>query len=133
MSWDNNGIIKPYSQWTGKVKLNEITEDFFFGSGGGTYFPVGSLVGANQPIEEIMKICPTADDIWLNAVTRMNGFRTCLVRYFCSVPEWKIKGNKTLDSTNNGQKQNDVQLQHVCQYMQDTFGVDPFTKNNNPI
>lgn len=50
--------------------------EFIFGSGGGTYFPPGSLSGSDIPFEVIDKICPSADDIWLNAITRkMDLFR----------------------------------------------------------
>lgn len=129
MMWDNNGLIKPYSQWHGDVKLNEITGDFFLGSGGGTYFPNGSLLGANQPIEDIMSICPYADDIWLNAIIRHNGYRTCLIRKHNSVPEWKITNNKKLTTVNNGNMHyNDIQLEQVRNYFIMKYGSDPFLK-----
>lgn len=126
MSCSSDGSVLPYSRWSGKSAIGEITDNFFYGSGGGTYFPKGSLNGVKQPIDDIMRVCPYADDIWLNAITRINGYRTCLVRNFISMPEWKIKNNKTLNSMNNGQGLNDIQLQQVSQYMLRVFGIDPF-------
>ena len=129
IKWDNDGMVKSYSQWGGnKPDLNEIVDDFCYGSGGGTYFPIGSLVGANQPAGDILSVCPMADDIWLNAITRKNKYKTCLIRHQISVPEWDIAGNETLEAVNNGQHQNDIQLQQVREYFVKHFGEDPFTK-----
>lgn len=129
LQWNEDGTVKDYSQWGGKKpELNEVTDDFCFGSGGGTYFPVGSLEGARQPIDDIMSVCPMADDIWLNAISRKNKFKTCLIRHQISVPEWNISGNETLEAVNNGQHQNDIQLQQVRDYFVKHFGEDPFSK-----
>lgn len=129
MRWNDDGTIMPYSQWGGgKPALGEVSVEFFYGSGGGTYFPVGSLEGAHHPKEEIMKICPTADDIWLNAITRKNGYRTCLVRNFKGMMEWRIKGNMKLHTINNVGLQNDKQLSEVRKYMQEVYNMDPFKK-----
>jgi len=129
MQWNADGAVKDYSQWRAeKPALNEVVDDFCFGSGGGTYFPVGSLDGARQPIEDIMKVCPMADDLWLNAVVRRKRYSTCLIRHFRSVPEWDIADNKTLRSVNNDEHQNDKQLQQVREYFGERFGEDPFVK-----
>lgn len=132
IQWNEDGTAKDYSQWGGgKPDLNEVTDNFFFGSGGGTYFPVGSLNGANQPISDIMEICPSADDIWLNAIARKNRYCTCLIRKMISVPEWNITNNQTLRSVNVGQHQNIQQLRQVRNYFVEHFGEDPFSKHKN--
>ncbi len=129
MSWNAKGEILPYSQWSGEYpSIGKITENFFFGSGGGTYFPIGSLDGAAQPINEIMQVCPNADDIWLNAVVRKNGYKLALMRHRISVPEWKIRNNIKLHSINNGMYQNDIQLIKVKEYFIEKFGINPFDK-----
>ena len=130
MRWNDTGEIMPYSKWGGVQPLYSVNSDYFFGSGGGTYFPVGSLEGANIPTKEIMTICPYADDIWLNAITRINGYRTCRIRNYNSVPEWKIVNNKKLHSINNGSHNyNDKQLVQVREYFINKYGRDPFIKD----
>lgn len=127
--WNEDGTPMPYSKWGGsKPAIGEQTDAFFYGSGGGTYYPPKSLEGAHQPIEDILNNCPLADDLWLNAITRKNGFKTCLVRHFISIPEWKITGNIKLNTVNNGERKNDEQLLRVREYMFNTFGRDPFMK-----
>ena len=129
MKWNEKGEPLPYSHWGKEKPLKQVTDSFFYGSGGGTYFPVGSLKGVDQAVDTIMDICPSADDIWLNAFSRYNGFNTCLVRKYISMPEWIIKKNITLNAVNNGLEQrNDLQLEKMRQYMLNSFGVDPFTK-----
>lgn len=128
--WENNGCCKPYSQWDGRIKLNVASDSIFFGSGGGTYFPQGCLDKASQNISLIMKHCPTADDIWLNAITRINGYYPIALRYSHSVPCWTIKNNKRLTDINNGSNQNDIQLRNVQSLCEQLFGINPYKKPN---
>lgn len=118
--------VLPYSKWSGRVDKGSIGANLFFGSGGGTLFPVGSLRGANIPFEEISKICPLADDIWLNAWVRKNGYVVGRVSRYASVPEWIIRNNKKLCSINNGENKNDVQLFKTIDYFKTRFDLDPF-------
>lgn len=128
MSWDEQNQILPYSQWKGCTKIEREYTDAFLGSGGGTYFPKGALLSANRPLTDITSICPLADDIWLNAIVRLNGFKLyCISRNGC-VPEWNIKGNIKLCTINNGKKQNDVQLANIRKYFIEKEGIDPFRK-----
>lgn len=127
--WSDNGELNPYSLWRGKrtkKTLGKRDHARFFGSGGGTYFPVGSLKDANLELSTLMSICPTADDIWLNAITRKNGYRAALIRNYVSVLEWKIKNNQKLCTINNDLHENDKQLYAVRQYILNSFHIDPF-------
>lgn len=126
---DETGDVLPYTQWPHRRKQNEWSEkssDVFFGSGGGTFFPVGSLAGADESFEVLRKVCPMADDIWLNAVVRENAYFPIGLPYLYSVPEWKCKGNVTLNSENNGNSKNDKQLFAVIEYFKEKFGNNPF-------
>lgn len=132
MKWDNEGFVRPYSEWVDIRSFEKYfeTDEAFFGSGGGTYFPAGSLFDANQPFEIIKHCCPLADDIWLNAIVRKNGYKLFCLPYKYSLPEWKIKGNATLASVNNKSKKNDEQLEKVQQTCIQLFGLNPFSKNH---
>lgn len=126
--WNEDGSCKPYSRWDGKVKHGIRNESNFFGSGGGTYFPVGSLNGANIELDTLTDICPYADDIWLNAICRKNGYFPISLRGSDSVPSWDIKDNQTLMQINNGQSQNDIQLDSIQNYFIDKYNHSPFDK-----
>lgn len=129
-SWigrDNSGAIIPYSQWVQRdMKIGDKSKDIFFGSGGGTLFPAGSLRGANRPISEIMEVCPLADDIWLNAWIRINGYEVFNCARKTGMPSIINFKNETLTSINDGEKYNDKQLFSVISYFEKKFGKNPF-------
>lgn len=131
MLWDNNGNLAPYSSWLheGRVKLNTPIEDAFFGSGGGVYYPIGALKGADQNINFIMDCCPLADDIWQNAIVRLNRFKVISPRFQTSVVDWSNHDNETLSSTNNGKGFNDLQLVKTIGMCKRLFGQNPFAKD----
>ena len=56
-----------------KISPNDSGNNLFFGSGGGTLFDT-AVVSEMDSIETIMELCPTADDIYLNALVRISGF-----------------------------------------------------------
>lgn len=125
--WNNDFSIKTYSEWErSKIKIGEKGNDIFFGSGGGTLFPCGSLKDADMPIEIINKVCPLADDIWLNAIIRKNGFNVLCANDSISVPTWIIFNNEKLSTINDGDKFNDKQLVNVISFMRKNFNYDPF-------
>lgn len=128
--WNNDCSIKDYSQWgRSTIKVGEKGYDIFFGSGGGTLFPCGSLKDANIPIDIINKICPLADDIWLNAIVRKNGYKVLSTNDSLSVPTWFIFNNEKLSTINNEDKLNDKQLFNVIEFMQKEFNCNPFKYN----
>jgi len=56
---------------TNKLQNKENMKFLIFGSGGGTLFPVASLHKEVLNKDVFMEICPTADDIWLNAMVHL--------------------------------------------------------------
>lgn len=133
---DESGNVMPYTKWPHKRKQNEWSgksSNVFFGSGGGAYFPVGSLKGADVSFDILRDICPLADDIWLNAIVRYNSYFPVGLPYTFSVPEWTCKGNVTLNSVNNGLSKNDEQLFKVIDYFKKKSGKNPFDLTNETI
>lgn len=118
--------ILPYSKWKGRVDKGKIGSELFFGSGGGTLFPPNSLSGANVTFDTIRNICPLADDIWLNAWVRKNGYIVGRASRYSSVPEWNIRQNSKLCNINNGKCLNDVQLFKTVDYFLTKFKINPF-------
>lgn len=127
MQWDKNGNLSPYLEWSHRRRLvNTRQNDFFFGSGGGTLFPPHSLRGANIMLDKLMEICPTADDVWLNAIIRVNGWGIVPVRAYNSCPTWENKNNVQLKSINVDNSQNDVQIQKVREFCLSQYKKDLF-------
>jgi len=136
MERDDNNDVLPYSKWANKRSQYEesgVSSNVFFGSGGGAYFPVGSLNGANQPFNVLRSVCPLADDIWLNAIVRKNSFFPYGLPYTYSVPEWYCNGNQKLSSINNGACKNDEQLLAVVEFFKENNGYNPFCLENGEV
>lgn len=69
-SWDKTiDYIKPTGT---KINSGDSGKKLFFGSGGGTLFET-SVASKMDTIEKIRELCPTADDIYLNALVRICG------------------------------------------------------------
>lgn len=85
MTFDKNKQIKSYLQWNWNSKTgSDDTKNNFFTSGGGTLFPPHSLHNEVFNEETFMAICPTADDVWLNAMARLN--HTKILKSFTHEP-----------------------------------------------
>jgi hypothetical protein len=123
---DNKGELLAYDTWK-QHDVEGIDDSMFFGSGGGTLFPPHILCSEVTNLKAILQCCPTADDIWLNAMTRLNKKR--IIKTDCSkvfLP-LLIFGDIALSNTDNvGINGNDRQLRQVREYCVEKFGVDPF-------
>lgn len=129
--WNDDNSVKAYSQWGySHLKTGEKGNHIFFGSGGGTLFPLNSLKDADLSIDTIKRICPLADDIWLNAMIRKNGFDVLCANNRISVPTWFFLSDQKLSTQNNGDNLNDKQLCNVITFMKDKFNYTPFERSN---
>ncbi len=122
-------IIKPYREWD-KNYVTDRPDDFaFFGSGGGTLFPVGAFPSHATNKDVFFKVCPLADDVWLNTMIRLNDKKVLLLKANKDIC-FPVVNNKntTLASQNVGEDLNDTQLKDVRDYFIEKYGVDPFNK-----
>lgn len=124
--YNSDKNICPYNDWEKQTRIGDCGNDIFFGSGGGTFFPIGSLVGADVDFDTIRKICPFADDIWLNAYVRLNGYKVLCVKNRRSVVSVFNKHNVTLSHENLDNGRNDEQLRDLDREMQKMYGFSPF-------
>lgn len=76
ITFDENGVIKPYKQWRWAIGGNKIQEgnDIFFTGGAGALYPPGALAPQDLIPEQFLKLCPTADDVWLYFITTKNQY-----------------------------------------------------------
>ena len=117
-----NGHIQPYNEWK-----NNATEGdrLFFGSGGGTLFPPHALHAQVTDIKTAMRVCPQADDVWLNAMTRLNKTEIIHTRLH-SVLLPVLNRKQPMLSRTNLAGGNDTQIQQVTEYCMNTFKMNPF-------
>lgn len=57
-----------------KINPGDSGLDLFYGSGGGTLYDPENLIENLDCWDIIHELCPTADDIYLNALTRISGY-----------------------------------------------------------
>jgi hypothetical protein len=106
----------------------EINSNFqiFFGSGGGTLFPPNALHSDVTNEKIFMELCPTADDVWLNAMCRLNKTKITKTNYYSHYLPVMTFSKDALSRINNGMEQNDVQIAAVRKYYMQTLCQDPF-------
>lgn len=121
-----DGNLKPYDTW--KQHDPEGTDiDMFFGSGGGTLFPPHVLHPDVLKLDSCLACCPTADDIWLNAMTRLNHKRIVKTDYSKVFLQIINLGDIKLSDTENvGPNGNDRQISLVRNYCINNYHIDPF-------
>lgn len=118
-----------YSEWENNVKESAVGYDLFFGTGGGTLFPIGSL--ADEALNEsvALKICRTADDVWLNGMCRLKKKKIVKTDYFSMILPVLIKNDLRLARENVDRTGNDCQIKELRRYCVEMYGIDPFLKD----
>lgn len=124
MTYDKQGKLQPYRLWDFRTEQQD--PHLFFGSGGGTLFPAGALHRDAVRQELALQLCPQADDIWLNAMTRLQG--TPIIRAELSSTILPVLNRQTdnLARTNLDEGNNDRQLKAIRIYYLTNRHKDPF-------
>ena len=126
MKFDKQDKLLPYRNW--KMIKNSKDSSFFnfFGSGGGTLFPPKSFHFEVLNFDVIKNVAMNADDIWLNAMTRLNRYPVEQVTGLTifNIPS---RNKVTLSQKNLGENQNDIQLQKVSEFCKQSYDIDPFS------
>ena len=126
--WNEDQELMQYNTWPLLEEEKEAGLDVFFGSGGGVLFPPHTLHSDVFNMELFNSLCPTADDIWLYVMCRLNNTKIKNIpgtSVFLPVLNWN---NANLFSANNGLNQNDIQIQNTRNYYQKS---DPFKRPSN--
>lgn len=128
MKYDLDGNLLPYMEWSMVRKEMEQTDVAFLGTGGGALFPAHSLYPDVLDIELALRLCKYADDVWLNAMLRLNGKKVVVVDNLFSIFPIFYMRDISLSSLNCHQNMNDVQIKVVRKYYEENIGQDPFAK-----
>jgi hypothetical protein len=123
---NENKDLSPYKTWEECREKVDPTFEIFFTSGGGTLFPPKSLHSETINKKNFLEECPDADDIWLNAMCRINHTPIFKTEYYSSLLPIVSFNNENLHSKNLGGGQNDIQLKNVRNYCIKKLGIDPF-------
>lgn len=112
--YDSNGHLLPYQEWNN----NAIVGDLFLGSGGGTLFPPKSLYPDVTDILLALRLCPTADDIWLNMMAKLQ--HTSILHTCTRTLPLPIlsRHEEKLSTVNVSENRNDKQLEAIQEYYQ---------------
>lgn len=124
MRYEADGSIIPYNEWTDNVLAGS---HLFFGSGGGTLVPPHSMHPDVTNTAKATELCPNADDIWLNAMTRLNN--TPIVHTAHKdilLPVLQYRNIALFDTNETGG--NDIQLKQVTAYCLEQYGINPFAQ-----
>ena len=119
-------VLSSYSKWSDVYGEDTICNNLFFGSGGGTLFPTNSLYKDCLKTELFMNLSSLADDLWLNAMARLNKRRVIKTNASPLILPIINKNNTTLSSVNRDQNMNDVQIENIRNYYKKELGIDPF-------
>lgn len=110
----NNQLLS-YNNW--EKECVNLRENIFLTSGGGTLFPPESFDNEFFNEEQFLKLCPYADDVWINGMLLKNNTKIIQVEDSRKWSENNIVIEKTQDiglfNINCGQNQNDIQIKRV--------------------
>lgn len=130
IKWTPDQELTPYASWP-TVNEGKLSTDYFFGSGGGVLIPPGTIHNDVLNKDAFLKLCPHADDIWLNAMCRLVSLDIFSIERKFTLLSIKNKDKADLSSINNDDLQNDVQLNETQQYCLNTHGINPFSMLKN--
>lgn len=125
ITYDKKGNIEKYNNWQ-EAKTD--SKNVFFGSGGGVLFPPNSFHTDITKIDLALKLCPIADDIWLNTMVRLNSKQIIKITDNNILLPIINKENIALSQYNVTQNQNDIQLLNIISYYQKTININPFIR-----
>ncbi|MCH5239340.1 MAG: hypothetical protein J1F38_03880 [Muribaculaceae bacterium] len=77
MTFNKSGNLNPYNNWNWCSASTKNNKHLFFTGGGGTLYPPHSLDPEVMNQDVFLDICPTADDVWFNAMALKNGTEVC--------------------------------------------------------
>jgi hypothetical protein len=108
ITFDENGSVRSYANWKWCIGALASGPDIFLTGVGGILYPPGSLITETANSEIFMKLCPTADDVWLYFMTRLNGYLPKKIPSDFREFSWPSSQDVALNSENVGHGSNDI-------------------------
>lgn len=123
--YGDDGSVAPYSTWKEEFKKSS-SNTLFFGTGGGFLFKPTELYEDVTNIELAMNLCPSADDIWLNAMVRLNNKEVTKLKSGLILPVKELDNSERLCAINVTGNANDIQLKAINDYYSKQLGRKVF-------
>jgi len=118
-------VILPYLSWENIYHYTCYDKSIMPIGMGGVLYPPHSLYKGVLDTIAIKQFCLTADDIWLNVMSRLNHTNIICTGLESLYLPVRNKNNKTLSSINCSGA-NDIQLDMVREYCINTYNRDPY-------
>ena len=125
--WDNS--IDYFVPAVKPVTIGESSKNLFFGSGGGTLFEPNKLTNFFDSWDVIHNLCPTADDIYLNALIRLAGHNVVFHQNHPLLSIVNSNDSKLVSQNGNILDVNSTnarQLRLLKSYLTKKYGKNPF-------
>lgn len=120
---DDQGRMRPYREWHWGVGAPAQGADLFFTGVGGVLYPTGALARCAAEGDRYKALAPHGDDIWLNWMTRLQGFDVVTTGRGRNLVAWLGSQRSGLYRHNVRGNGNDGALQRMAQaYGEALFG-----------
>lgn len=122
MLWNDLDKLKPYVSWPLVITETKPRDDIFFGTGGGVLINKRHLSDDALNKDLFIKLAPTADDVWINAMCRLQGTKVVKTKYYSYHLPVLSPNDSTLFDVN--ESLNDITITAVnAHYVSNNAGV----------
>jgi hypothetical protein len=118
-----DGNLGPYHTWRPEVAAAHEPALLFPTGVAGALYPPGVLHEVATRSDLFLKLCPSADDIWLYWMARLRGARVRLSGFRFRLVNWPGSQAQALSDSNIGLSQNDVQITNMLRQWPISFEV----------
>ncbi|WP_282077340.1 glycosyltransferase family 2 protein [Epibacterium ulvae] len=102
VQYEPSGSIAPYENWQKNLNTQQSGADIFATGVSGVLYPPNSLDQHAIETDAFLSLCPSADDIWLYWMTRLNGCEVHNLGGKARIIEWPGSQTVSLLSENAG-------------------------------
>lgn len=114
VKFNGSGDIKPYREWGWEYKKDNKASDYNFPTcGAGALFPPNIFHEDVLEVNQFQKLAPTADDVWLYWMSRLNGAKIKVANNPQPLVEWPLSKQNNLWQENILGGKNDEQIEHL--------------------
>jgi len=114
VKFNGSGDIKPYREWGWEYKKDNKASAYNFPTcGAGALFPPNIFYEDVLEVNQFQKLAPTADDVWLYWMSRLNGAKIKVANNPQPLVEWPLSKQNNLWQKNILEGKNDEQIEHL--------------------
>lgn len=124
---DYDGNILPYNNWDGEINRSETSKLIFPTGVGGVLYPPGIFSSEVINRDLFMRLCPTADDIWLYWMALIGGASFRKIDTGHRLISWRGSQKYALFNANAIEGANDTQIENMIR----EFGWFSFGAHNS--